>query len=127
MSKLKLLRLTTVPISLNYLLKGQMAFIRQNGFKVIMGSAAGEEIEEVKKQEGCMHVVFPLTRKITPLKDILALFLLFRYLKKEKPQIVHSHTPKAGLLSMTAAYWQVNTFTSCHTSKVKEDLCLNFY
>lgn len=99
----RLLRISTVPISLKYLIKGQMAFIRQNGFEVIMGSAAGDEIEEVIRNEQCRHVVFPFTRKITPLKDLKALFLLYRFLKKEKPQIVHSHTPKAGTLGMLAA------------------------
>lgn len=99
----KLLRITTVPISLKYLIKGQMAFMRQNGFEVIMGSAAGEEIEGVIKNEQCRHVIFPFTRKITPLKDIKALFLLYRFLKKEKPQIIHSHTPKAGTVGMLAA------------------------
>jgi glycosyltransferase involved in cell wall biosynthesis len=44
-----------------------------------------------------------MTRKITPLQDLKCLFTLIKILRKEKPDIVHSHTPKAGLLGMMAA------------------------
>ena len=44
-----------------------------------------------------------MTRKMTPLADICCLWLMYRFLKKEKPDIVHSHTPKAGLIAMIAA------------------------
>ena len=46
----------------------------------------------------------PMTRKITPFQDINAVRKLYRFLKKEKPKIVHSHTPKAGIIAMLAAY-----------------------
>lgn len=49
--------------------------------------------------------VFPLemTREITPSKDLKALFRLYRYFRKEKPVVVHTHTPKAGIVGMMAA------------------------
>ena len=100
----KLIRITTVPISLKYLIKGQMRFMSKNGFDVTMISAGGEEIKEVIKNEDCKHLIFPLTRKITPIQDLKAVLKLFRYLKKEKPYIVHTHTPKAGIVGMLASY-----------------------
>ena len=100
----KLIRITTVPISLKYLIKGQMRFMSKNGFDVTMISAGGEEIKEVIKNEECKHLIFPLTRKITPIQDLKAALKLFRYLKKEKPYIVHTHTPKAGIVGMLASY-----------------------
>jgi glycosyltransferase involved in cell wall biosynthesis len=42
---------------------------------------------------------------MTPFRDIKCVWLLYRFFRKEKPDIVHSHTPKAGLLSMLAAKW----------------------
>ena len=100
----KLIRITTAPISLKYLIKGQMRFMSKNGFDVTMISAGGEEIKEVIKNEECKHLIFPLTRKITPIQDLKAALKLFRYLKKEKPYIVHTHTPKAGIVGMLASY-----------------------
>lgn len=68
-----------------------------------MVSADGREVQEVCRREGCSHYVIPFTRKITPFHDLYCLWLLFRLFKREKPDIVHSHTPKAGLLAMIAA------------------------
>ncbi len=80
-----------------------MHFMKQNGFDVVMISAAGEEIEEVKTNEDCRHITVPMTRKITPFKDLACLWQLTKIFKEEKPDIVHTHTPKAGLLGMLAA------------------------
>ncbi len=99
----KLIRITTVPMALKYLLPGQMKYMKANGFDVVMVSADGMEREDVVRNEGCEHVVIPLTRKITPLADLRSLWSLYRLFKKQKPDIVHSHTPKAGLLGMLAA------------------------
>jgi glycosyltransferase involved in cell wall biosynthesis len=99
----KLIRITTAPLSLDVLLKGQMRFMQANGFEVVMVSSEGRELDTVKEFEGCRHEVIPMTRKITPLTDIKCLWLMYRLFKKEKPDIVHSHTPKAGLIAMLAA------------------------
>lgn len=99
----KIIRITTVPISLKLLLSGQMKFMKDAGWEVIMVSADGKEINEIVKKEGCPHVVIPFTRKITPFHDLVCLWKLYNLIKKEKPDIVHTHTPKAGLLGMLAA------------------------
>lgn len=98
-----LVRMTTIPASLKVLLKGQLSFMRQNGFEVLAVSADGVEVKELKEQEACDHVAVPLTRKISPLKDLVALIALVRLFRKIKPSIVHTHTPKAGLVGMWAA------------------------
>ncbi|MEO6135437.1 MAG: glycosyltransferase family 4 protein [Ginsengibacter sp.] len=101
--KKKLIRITTIPMALKYLLPGQMNFMQSNGFDVTMVSADSEERNDVIKNENCPHLIVPLTRKITPLQDLKCLFQLIKIFRKEKPDIVHSHTPKAGLLGMMAA------------------------
>lgn len=100
---MKLIRITTVPMALRYLLPGQMQFMANNGFDVLMISADGKELADVIEREGCRHIIVPMTRKITPWQDLKCLFKLIRLFRKEKPDIVHSHTPKAGLLGMLAA------------------------
>ncbi len=90
-------------MALRYLLPGQMLFMKANGFDVVMISADGKELADVIKREQCRHIIVPMTRKITPLQDIKCLFMLVKIFRKEKPDIVHTHTPKAGLLGMLAA------------------------
>lgn len=97
-----LIRITTVPISLQLLLKGQFEYMRSHGYDVITISAEGPEVAEVVK-DGTRHVAIPFTRKITPVQDLISLWLLIRAIRKFQPDIVHTHTPKAGLLGMLAA------------------------
>ncbi len=99
----KLIRITTVPMALRYLLPGQMRFMAANGFDVLMISADGKELSDVIEIEQCRHIVVPMTRKITPFQDLKCLFGLIKIFRKERPDIVHTHTPKAGLLGMLAA------------------------
>jgi glycosyltransferase involved in cell wall biosynthesis len=103
--KHKIIRITSVPMSLKYLLKGQMSFMSQNGLDVIMVSSDGQELKEVIETEKCNHYIIPLTRKITPFKDIRATYELYRLIRKERPDIVHTHTPKAGIIGMLASYF----------------------
>jgi len=99
----KLVRITTVPVSMMVLLKGQLKFMKQNGFDVTMISNEGPEVEQLKVQENCPHIAITLTRKITPFTDLISLVKLTLLLRKIKPDIVHTHTPKAGLIGMWAA------------------------
>ena len=98
-----IIRITTVPVSLNVLLKGQLAFMNQ--FYKVIGVSTYEEhhFAEIRNRERIELVSLTMTRTISPLKDLIALYKLYFFLKKEKPFIVHSHTPKAGTIGMIAA------------------------
>lgn len=99
----KLIRITTVPLSLKLLLRGQMKFMKSAGWEVVMVSAPGKERDQVVKYEACVHVEIPFTRRLTPVQDLKCLWQLYQLFRRENPDIVHSHTPKAGLLAMLAA------------------------
>ena len=90
-------------MALKYLLPGQMHFMQQQGFTVLMISADGKERADVMENEQCPHIIVPMTRQITPVQDFKCLLQLIKIFKREKPDIVHTHTPKAGLLGMLAA------------------------
>ena len=100
--KKKIIRITTVPISLAILLKGQLKYMSEH-YEVIGVSSSGQNIAVVEEQEGIETHTIEMTRNISPLKDLKAAYKIYKYLKKEKPIIVHSHTPKAGTLGMLAA------------------------
>lgn len=77
--------------------------MRENGFEVTGVSSKGKELEEVQKEEGIKTVNLEMTRTISPFQDIKSLWSFYRWCKREKPQIVHSHTPKAGIVGMLGA------------------------
>lgn len=97
----KLIRITTIPLSLSVLLKHQLKYMSQY-FDVIAVSSPDKILNEVGLREGVKTAPVVMTRSITPVKDLKALWQLYRMFKKEKPLIIHTHTPKAGLLGMLA-------------------------
>lgn len=100
----RLVRIMTVPLSIEYILRGQLAYFREQQFEVHSVSADGPERESVIEREKVAHTIIPFTRKITPFQDLYCLILLIRFLIRIKPHIVHTQTPKAGLLGMMAAW-----------------------
>ena len=113
--KKKIIRISTVPISLDLLLKGQLKMLAEE-WEVVAVSSPGKELERVAIREGVRTVAVPMERKISPIKDIISLFRLVKLFHKEKPTMVHSLTPKAGLLAMIAAWLcrvpvRIHTFT----------------
>lgn len=113
--QIKLVRTSTVPQSLNGLLKGQLKFLNQY-FEITAVSGYNENLEEVKQREGVKIADILMSRKINLIQDLKSLIKLYLYFKKEKPTIVHSITPKAGLLTMLAGKMagvpiRIHTFT----------------
>ena len=100
----KLIRITTIPLSLEKLLEGQLSFM-STYFNVTAICADKSRLDTFGKDNGVATYHIKLTRKITPLADLKSLYKLYRFLKKEKPLIVHTHTPKAGIVGMAAAYF----------------------
>ena len=100
--KLKIIRVTTKPISLSVLLKGQLKFI--NKFHEVIGvSSPGKELIEAENYEGIKTIPINMTRKISPIKDLISLIRVIKVFRKLRPDVVHSHTPKAGIISMLAS------------------------
>lgn len=99
----RLLRITTVDLSLATLLTGQMRFMREKGMQVIMISADTGYRERVMATEGCPHITIPLQRQIAFWQDLRCLWLMIKTIRYLRPDIVHAQTSKAGLLAMLAA------------------------
>lgn len=115
MSKPKIIRACTVPLSLSFV-TGMLPDL-QRKYEVVLLSSSGSEWKEIRKlypDVKCMEV--NMERRISPIKDIKSLWKLWRTFCAEKPKMVHSMTPKAGLLCMVAARMagvpvRVHTFT----------------
>lgn len=106
--------MTTVPLSLDKLLAGQPKYMKEHDFDVYMISSWDERVPLLEKRENSKFITVNMNRAISPLRDIISLFKLIIVLHKLKPQIVHTHTPKAGLLGMLAA-WLVKVPVRLHT------------
>ena len=63
----------------------------------------GEALQRFKSREQIPVHEVPMTRRITPVQDMVALYRLVRTLRAVRPGIVHAHTPKGGLLGLLDA------------------------
>ena len=90
-------------MSLDVFCKGQLKML-SNYYEVVAVSSPDVELETIATREGVRTIPLAMERHISLLKDVKSLFGMIRIIKKEKPDIVHSMTPKAGLISMLAAW-----------------------
>ena len=109
----KLFRISTVPVSLNILLKGQLKYLARF-YNITAVSGGGKYLEEISSREGVRTKAIEFQRQISPFQDLKSLWKLFQFFRQEKPVIIHSITPKAGLLSM-AAGWLAGVPVRMHT------------
>jgi glycosyltransferase involved in cell wall biosynthesis len=73
--------------------------------QVISGAQTGSEgslIEEARQQGIRIKLLPELVRQISPFKDLLALIKLYRLLRREPCQLLHTHSSKAGILGRLA-------------------------
>src|SRR3954463_8764905 len=101
---IRLIHVTTVPLSFRPFFTGQAEFLREHGIEPGMLSAPGPEAGDFAEREGVEVLTVPMLRRIAPLRDLVALCRIWRVLRRERPHIVHSHTPKGGLLGMLGAW-----------------------
>ncbi len=100
--KKKLLLVTTVADSLDSLLQGQPKFLSQY-FDVKIISSPSERLVDVAIREGVGWSSVGMTRTISPLRDVISIWRMYKIMRAEHPSVVQSYTPKAGLIAMVAA------------------------
>jgi len=84
-------------------LGGQLEYMEERGYDVHVISSPGAELDRFAGLHGATPHAIALTRRVTPLRDLVAVIALVRLLRRLRPTIVHAHTPKGGLLGMLAA------------------------
>lgn len=113
--KKKIIRAITVPLSLCFC-RDVMIKMRAMGYHMVAVTSPGPELDSLRRDDGFHCVEVPMERHISPLSDLVSLVRLIGVFRKERPWVVHSMTPKAGLLCMVAAWLtrvpvRVHTFT----------------
>ena len=115
-NKKKIIRSVTVPQSINFF-EEVMIKMKADGYEVVVVTSPGKELEEFKQKHSRYRAIeVPMERRISLVKDMKSLWRMIKVMRKEKPYMVHSMTPKAGLLTMIAGWLtgvpvRVHTFT----------------
>ncbi len=98
----RLLHVTTVPMTLCFL-AGHVVYAKSRGFEVHALSSPGEPLDEFGRDMQIEAHAVAMSRRITPLADLAALWRIVRVIRQVRPTIVDAHTPKGGLLAMVAS------------------------
>ena len=99
----KIIIISTVPISLAFLIKGLPKYLSKF-YDVKLVSSSSPINSKISDFEGVEIKAIEMTRKITPMQDLKALYKLYKYISYENPNIVYTFTPKAGFLGMAASF-----------------------
>ncbi|MDO8577546.1 MAG: glycosyltransferase family 4 protein [Candidatus Wildermuthbacteria bacterium] len=101
----KICQVVSADISLRFLLLEQMKYLQHEGFEVWAVSSKGKWISEIENNGISVKTVEITRRLFTPLADLIALVQLVAFFRKERFDIVHTHTPKASFLGQLAAFF----------------------
>jgi glycosyltransferase involved in cell wall biosynthesis len=99
---IKICHVTTVDITARFIILDFMRFLKEQGCNVFV-ACSFSKFRPFLDSEGFNTKNIKMTRRITPAQDFVSLIKLFLYFKKEKFDIVHTYTPKAGILGRIAA------------------------
>ena len=110
----KIIRAVTVSMSVGFF-EPMVKDLQQKGYEVVSVSSPGPELERLRAL-GVKTIEVPMERRMSPTKDLKSLWGLIKVFRQERPYMVHSMTPKAGLLCMMAAWLtrvprRIHTFT----------------
>lgn len=100
MANKKIIRACTVSQSTGFFI-GMIPDLKKMGYEIVVVSSDGPELQKVR-DVGARTITIEMQRHISPLKDLKSLWLMTKVFRKERPQMVHSMTPKAGLICMLA-------------------------
>ena len=104
-SKPLLVHVATVARSFYYASQlGQIRYMKDHGFRVMVAANPDEVLHRFSREAEVNALGVGMKRAISPLCDLLSIWSIYWKLRKLKPQIVHSHTPKGGLVGMIGAF-----------------------
>ena len=99
----RIVRITTVPASFRYLLAGQLEYMQQFYSMIAISSHDyNYDLKHIKKDE-VSTITVEMSRKITPIKDLVSIYKMVVLMTKISPAVVHTHTPKAGFIGCVAS------------------------
>lgn len=98
----RVIHVTTIGITSYRALLGQCRYFRENGMEVGFVFSPSPEGDMLRGLGYPVKEVY-IDRKINPWADSVAILKLLRYFREARPDIVHTHTSKAGVVGRVAA------------------------
>jgi glycosyltransferase involved in cell wall biosynthesis len=114
MPRLRLCRIVTIPYTFTTLLPEQLRVIRDSDIDVMLASSSGSDLDMIARNLSLQSTPIDMARTPSPIRDLKSLIALIKIFQREKFDIVHSSTLKAGLLAALAG-WLTGVPVRIHT------------
>lgn len=98
----KILQVSAVDYTVKNLLLPLIDRLKKEGFIVEIACSEGKESKELEKR-GYVFKYVKIERKISPISNIKSIINLYKIMRDGKYDVVHVHTPVAGVLGRIAA------------------------
>ncbi len=82
------------------LIKGQLKYFKEQGYETYLMAPDDVKTRSYCENEGCTLLAVPIEREISVVKDFKSLLIIFKHIRRIKPDVVNVGTPKMGLLGM---------------------------
>lgn len=102
--QIKILHTSTIPFSMWAFTFSFLKYLKEKNFDVQVASSPGKE-ERHFREANIPFFTVSIPRKIRPLQDLKAILRLYRFMKQEKFDMVHTQTAKAGYVTRVAAWF----------------------
>ncbi|SFE68297.1 glycosyltransferase family 4 protein [Flavobacterium xueshanense] len=102
----KILHIVTVSFAINHFFGQQFVFLKKtNNNEYHLGCSPSLEFRALANKLKYIPLEVEITRSISPIKDLRAIFTVYRYIKKNRITKVVGHTPKGGMVAMIASFF----------------------
>lgn len=106
MNREKVLHIIAVSFSINYFFGKQFSYLKEkNNKEYHLGCSPSNDFFELSGKLDYIPFAVCITREISPLNDLRAIFKVYRYIKKNNITKVVGHTPKGGMIAMIASFF----------------------
>lgn len=101
---MKILHVVSISFSIKYFIGNQFQYFGQSGYTFYVACSDSLELTELSKKYNFKAVPIPILRNISPLQDLISIWRLYRFIKKNNFDVVIAHSPKGGLIGMIASF-----------------------
>lgn len=102
---IKVLHVFTVPFSITYFVGKQFEYLqKKSGSQFFVACSDPMQLTAMENEYNFTAIPIDISRNINPLKDLKAIYQLYRFITKNEINTVVGHSPKGGMVAMISAY-----------------------
>lgn len=101
---MNILHVVNIPFVIPYFLGEQLNHFSEKGYREFIACSPSEDLARYAELYNFSYTEVDITRQISLLKDLKAIWHIRKYIRRNKIDVVVGHTPKGGMCAMIASF-----------------------